>query len=269
MIHQTTVKEFMSGDPVSIDPDASALEAYETMVRHGIRHLPVVGPSARVVGVVTTADLAAVLDLPQRSRRPLAVGEARAALEWRVGEVMTHAPVTLGRDASLAEAAERMADGRFGCLPVVDERGRLEGLLSETDLLYALANMVAGAELRERGKPHTLAGLVAQLERERARIAEQLDRYHAVERELSSDSHDRPMDLPERSAELHEVSLTAGLDALAARRLAALDRALDHARQGRLGRCDTCGGSISLPRLRALPGTTLCIGCARVAESGS
>jgi len=267
MSQQTTVKEFMSGDPVSIEPGASALEAYEAMLRHGIRHLPVVGPSARVVGVVTADDLAAALDLPRRPRRPLGVGEARAALEWRVGDVMTHAPVTLGRDATVAEAAERMADGRFGCLPIVDERGRLEGLLSETDLLYALANMTARAEPGERGKPDTLAPLVAQLERERARIAQQLDRYHAVERELSSDSHDRPMDLPERSAELSEVSLTEELDALAARRLAALDRALDHARQGRLGRCDGCGGPISLPRLRALPGTTLCIDCARVAES--
>jgi len=103
---------------------------------------------------------------------------------------------------------------------------------------------------------------------ERTRIAVQLDRYHRIERELSTDAHDRPMDLPERSAELTEVSLTERLDALAARRLAALDRALDHARQGRLSRCDRCRGSISLPRLRALPGTTLCIDCALEGESG-
>jgi RNA polymerase-binding transcription factor DksA len=181
---------------------------------------------------------------------------------------MTHAPQTLGRDATLAEAADRMAEGRFGCLPIVDEKGRLEGVLSETDLLYALATLAAGATPRGRGKPQALADLVAQLEGERARIAQQLDRYHAVERELSTDAHDRPMDLPERSAELDVVSLTESLDALAARRFAALDRALDRARQGHLSLCDSCGGSISPPRLRALPGTTLCIDCARRAESG-
>jgi RNA polymerase-binding transcription factor DksA len=185
-----------------------------------------------------------------------------------VGQIMTHAPQTLCRDATLADAAERMAEGRFGCLPIVDESGRLEGLLSETDLLHALANLVASGKSREAGKPDALAGLVAQLEQERTRIAERLDRYHAVERELSADSRERPMDLPERSAELGEVSLTETLDGLAARRLAALDCALDHAAQGHLSRCDRCGGSISLPRLRALPGTTLCIDCARAAESG-
>ena len=76
------------------------------------------------------------------------------------------------------------------------------------------------------------------------------------------------MDVPELSAERDLVGLEASLDALAAKRLAALDRALDHARQGRLSVCDGCGGSISLPRLLALPGTTLCIACARAAEAG-
>jgi CBS domain-containing protein len=174
---QTTVKEFMSGDPVSIGPRESALEAYERMLRHGIRHLPVVTQDARVVGVVTADDLAAALALPLQPRRLLAAEERRAALEWSVGEIMTHAPQTLGRDATLAEAAERMAVGRFGCLPIVDESGRLEGLLSETDLLHALANVLASEKPRELGKPDALAGLVSQLERERARITEQLDRY--------------------------------------------------------------------------------------------
>jgi CBS domain-containing membrane protein len=264
---RTTVKEIMSGDPVSIAPEASALDAYETMLRHGIRHLPVVGAGKRVVGVLTADDLAAALALPLRPRRGLAEAERRQALESSVGEIMTHAPQTLVRDASVAEAAERMAEGRFGCLPVVDEEGRLEGLLSETDLLHALATMVESGRAGERGRPDALAGLVAQLDRERARIAQQLDRYHALERDLSTDSRERPMDLPERSAELAEVSLTESLDAFAARRLAALDRALDRARQGSLSRCEACGGVISLPRLRALPGTTLCIDCARSRES--
>jgi CBS domain-containing protein len=264
-----TVKELMSGDPVSVAADASALEAYELLLRHGIRHLPVVSPSGRVVGVITADDLAAALALPLRPQRTLAPGEARAALEWWVAELMTHAPATLGRDATLAEAAELMAEGRFGCVPIVDEKGRLEGLLSETDLLFALANDLrkqrpAGRRAETAG---TLNELVAQLERERARIGAQLDRYHRVERELTADSHE-PTDLPEQSSDLTEVSLTERLDALAARRLAAIDRALDHARQGRLSRCERCGGGISLPRLRALPGTTLCIDCARAEETG-
>jgi acetoin utilization protein AcuB len=261
-----SVKEFMSGDPISVGPDVSALEAYERMLRSGIRHLPVVVADSRVVGVITADDLAAALALPLRPRRSLEPSEARAALEWRVGEIMTHAPQTLERDATLAEAAQLMADGRFGCLPIVDDSGRLEGLLSETDLLYALATMPSSTP-RRREKSDALGTLVAQLEAERARIASELDRYHALEREFTTKSHE-PVDLPERSSDLDVVSLTERLDAMALGRLASIDRALDHARQGRLSVCDACGGSISLPRLRALPGTTLCIDCARDAEGG-
>jgi CBS domain-containing protein/RNA polymerase-binding transcription factor DksA len=262
-----SVKELMSGDPVSLQVDASALEAYEAMLRHGIRHLPVLGAGARVVGVISADDLAAALALPLRPREPLAASVRRSALEYGVGELMTHGPRTLDRDATLAEAAELMAEGRIGCVPIVDEKGKLEGIVTETDLLFALAAQGSGNAARERRQQSALAGLVAELESERDRITHELDRHHAVERELTTDTHERPMDLPERSAERDLVGMESALDALAARRLAALDRALDHARQGRLSVCDGCGGSISLPRLRALPGTTLCIDCARAAET--
>ena len=46
-------------------------------------------------------------------------------------------------------------------------------------------------------------------------------------------------------------------------------RALDHAAQGRLSVCDGCGGRIPLTRLRALPGTTRCVRCARADERES
>jgi CBS domain-containing protein len=138
---QITVKELMSGDPVSIDSRASAFEAYETMRSHRVRHLPVIGGDGRVVGVLAADDLAAKLALPPRPQRQLAEAEARAAQGWRVREVMTRSPQTLGRNASISEAAERMADARIGCLPIVDEEGHLEGVLSETDLLQALATV--------------------------------------------------------------------------------------------------------------------------------
>ena len=62
-------------------------------------------------------------------------------------------------------------------------------------------------------------------------------------------------------------SLPGGNVTLPHKRTAA--RALDHAEQGRLSRCDGCGGSIPLTRLRAVPGTTLCVACARAQETGA
>lgn len=258
------VKTFMSGDPVCIDADASALEAFERMWERGIRHLPVCDDARRVVGVLSLEDMRASLPFPISLRRPLEPGERDAAREWRVGEIMTHAPETLGPESSLAEAAERMAEHRIGCLPIIDEQGCLAGLLSETDVLWALATSLGLRKGDERrGRAGDVAALVAELERERERIRGRLAGRQEAERTLEESDRELPLDEAEHGANLAEIRASRTLDELAIRRLAALDHALDRAAQGVLGICEQCGGAIPVARLRALPGATVCVGCAR------
>jgi len=263
------VKGWMSGDPISVAPDAAVLEAHDRMVDSGIRHLPVVDADNLVVGVLSLDDLRAALPVTLSARAPLGIADRELARELTVGEVMTHSPETAHEDASLGDAADRMADHRIGCLPVVDDDGRLLGMFTETDALRALATSLWSEKISEE---RAVAGeheiLADQLRAEQRRIAVRLEALQGVERELSATVHDQPMDAPESSADLREVRIAEKLDALAVRRLAAIDRALDNAEQGRLGVCDDCGGRIPVPRLRAMPGTTLCVACARAGEKG-
>jgi CBS domain-containing protein len=53
----------------------------------------------------------------------------------KVAEVMTRAPETLSPRATLAEAARKILETRYGGFPVVDEKGRLVGLLQVEELL--------------------------------------------------------------------------------------------------------------------------------------
>lgn len=258
------VKAFMSGDPIWVSPEASALEALERMIDRGIRHLPVLDAERRVVGVLSIDDLRAAMPFSASLRRPLAPGERETAREWQVGEIMTHAPETLGPEATIAEAAERMAERRIGCLPVVDAENRLVGLLSETDVLWAIAT--AGRLPRESAdaaRKRELESLVRELERERERVRDRLARRQREERSLEAVMREEPMDQAERGADVTVVQESLALDELAVRRLAALDQALDRAAQGHLGECARCGGAIPVARLRAMPGATHCIACAR------
>jgi CBS domain-containing protein/RNA polymerase-binding transcription factor DksA len=263
-----TVKAWMSGNPVSVAPDASALEALERMQEHGFRHLPVLDGARRVVGVLSIDDLRAALPFEVSLRSPAQGAQAESAREWCVGDLMTHAPVTLKEGDPLALAAEHMAERRIGCLPIVDDKGTLEGLLSETDLLHALASLLWTDQLREkRGTPRSEPErLVAELSREREALMRKLDAYHARERELSTHSSREPLDEADAGSDRAELQVTEALDALAIRRLRALDHALERADRGVLDRCDECGGRIPLARLHALPGTSLCIACARAKE---
>ena len=101
-----------------------------------IRHLPVLDADGHLVGIVSQRDL-----LRASVSSVLELG-AQADREWLrkvpVRDVMVTPVMTNGPDEPLAEAVDRMVDGKLGCLPVVENRC-LVGLLTETDCLRHLA----------------------------------------------------------------------------------------------------------------------------------
>jgi DnaK suppressor protein len=176
--------------------------------------------------------------------------------------------VTVTADAPLEQAAQLLAERRIGCLPVVDEDGRLDGIVTETDLLNALVTLLwtrRRGERAEAAAPET--GLVATLRAEREHLLERLGDYERQEQEITASRRELALDLAEEGSQATEASFTEELAALASRRLRALEHALERAEQGKLGLCEGCGGRISDARLRALPGATVCIRCARREEA--
>ena len=91
------------------------------------RHLPVVDSHDHVVGVV------ARVDLVEAAGRP---GNPRLV---PVYDVMHRPPITIGPEAELAEAVQTMRDKRIHSLPVIDDDGKLLGIVTDTDLLGALS----------------------------------------------------------------------------------------------------------------------------------
>lgn len=122
------VSKYMSDAPVTIQSDSNYRDAFDIMHDQNLHHLPVVGPDEKVIGILTRRDL----QLAARHFREASV---------EVSEVM-HAPVvTVGPDEPLASAAKRMITDRIGGLPVVDN-GRIVGIITETDLLRALTDLL-------------------------------------------------------------------------------------------------------------------------------
>jgi acetoin utilization protein AcuB len=264
---KSSVKEWMTGDPVSIVADAPALAALDAMIDRGIRHLPVVDFQGRVVGVVSIDDLRAALPMEVNLQRPPSALEREASREVLVGDLMTYAPDVIQGEASLADAAQCMADRRIGCLPVVDARGRLKGILSETDVLQALATRLWTDQVRDwRGPEGEAQAFLDSLQTERERLRKEVLATQREEEGLFAESQGSGLDDEERAADREAGRLAASLHEQAIRRLSALDRALARATTGNLPSCEHCGRAIPIPRLRALPGTTSCVACARRAE---
>jgi acetoin utilization protein AcuB len=262
-----SVKEWMTGHPVSIDVEAPALAALDAMIEHGIRHLPVVDRADRVIGIVSIDDLRAALPLDVSLLRPPSPTERDSLRETTVGEVMTHAPEVVSADSALDEAAQRMADHRIGALPVVDGAGRLEGILSETDVLHAISTRLWTDRVRDRkGQGRELGALIDRWKAERERLRSEVLASGREGDVLIEESRLGGIDDEERAADREGARVADSLRSLAERRLAALDRALALAAEGQLTTCERCGKRIPLPRLQALPGATTCIACARAAE---
>jgi CBS domain-containing protein/RNA polymerase-binding transcription factor DksA len=253
---------------VTIEPQAPAREALALMVEHDVRHLPVVDALGRLVGVLSLDDLRAALPASAgKGAHPHALAQAEFG-GGAVGELMSFAPECATPDTPLAEAADRMAELRIGCLPVIEGRNGLVGILTETDALRALAWASWPEQRRERTARETdLDALVTRMRAERERLERALRGYRETEERFAGHAREEALDFSERAADASESEHARLLRDLASRRLDGLDRALERAADGKLRFCEHCGRRIPLARLRALPGTTRCIACAHSTEA--
>ncbi|MFC2586684.1 MAG: IMP dehydrogenase [Campylobacter sp.] len=133
------VKKSESGviiDPISISPDASVGEALDLMADLHISGVPVVDGKNILIGILTNRDLRFETDR-----------------NTRVKERMTKAPlITAPKGCTLDDAEKIFSQNRVEKLPIIDESGHLEGLITIKDLKkrkeYPNANKDAYGRLR-------------------------------------------------------------------------------------------------------------------------
>ncbi len=140
------VKNRMTPDPVAVAPGDSLARALKLTREHRIRHLPVVD-GGELAGILSDRDIR--LAMPS----PLTVADAdRAAFLERttVAEMMTRDVITAGPYDTVEDAARQLCRHRIGALPVVDAHGRLLGMVTETDVLHAFAEVLAAGGASSR-----------------------------------------------------------------------------------------------------------------------
>lgn len=157
-----TVADVMTREVVTVRPDTPMRELVEDLVNRPFRAVPVVDEEGRVVGIVTNGDLVRRGGLPVRlellqtfDTPALHAQLARLAEPHREArEVMTSPAVTVRPEMDVRHVAELMVRRRLKRLPVVDEAGRLVGIVSRVDLLRTVAGVPEGPPAPERYPPH-------------------------------------------------------------------------------------------------------------------
>jgi CBS domain-containing protein len=137
------VRDLMTRDVVTVTPATTLKDAAALLVERRISGMPVVDDDGGVVGVLSEADV-----LMKEGGEPKREGmlgwlfepndSLRDKLAARVvGEAMTAPPLTIGPEAPAHRAAARMVEEGINRLPVVDEAGRMVGIVTRADLVRA------------------------------------------------------------------------------------------------------------------------------------
>jgi len=118
-----TILAAKGGDIVCIEPTADLAAAVKLLTTHRIGAVVIRGAGGRLGGILSERDIVS------------AISEyGAAALTLPVSQVMTRNVATCGEDDSIASIMERMTEGKFRHLPVVDQ-GRLVGIISIGDVV--------------------------------------------------------------------------------------------------------------------------------------
>jgi len=128
----------MTSDPVTISPNHSIGAALARMRRGGFRRLPVV-ENGELVGIITDRDLRLAMNSPFVMREGWYDSYLMEHIEVR--SCMTPDPVTVDADSDLLDAVRLMRKHKYGGVPVMED-GRLVGILTETDLLNYLEQVL-------------------------------------------------------------------------------------------------------------------------------
>lgn len=140
-------KDLMTANPACCKPETPLDQVAKLMVQHDCGEIPVLDVSEQVVGVVTDRDIVCRV-----------VAEGKNPLAYTADICMSQLVVTVPVDAPVRDVLAEMEKHQVRRVPVVDNRGRCIGMISQADLAWA-------------GREHEVAELVREVSRDTGSVS--------------------------------------------------------------------------------------------------
>jgi CBS domain-containing protein len=167
----TLSREIMTAPAVAFDEDMTLREATVIMARRKVSGAPVMDDDGKLIGVLSESDILeeatrrvgpemgcpslSFLSLPYERivrnedvcRRFNEVGDVK------VGDVMNDEVIAINGDDSAEEALETMIRFDVNRLPVIDEDGRLIGIIARQDIMWSVCRALQADSCKETSPP--------------------------------------------------------------------------------------------------------------------
>ncbi len=137
LLSMMKVRDAMTPDPATCQPTTALRLVATLMLDHDCAAVPIVS-GEEVVGIVTDRDIAC-----------RAVARGWNAAELPASAVMTSPLVAINPDETFDDAIQVMSENHVHHLPVIDDDGRLVGIVAQSDLGRRLTNRELGLLARE------------------------------------------------------------------------------------------------------------------------
>jgi CBS domain-containing protein len=142
-MNRQLVKDWMTPNPITVSSSTTLPEAHHLMEKHGIRRLPVVD-EGELKGLITRGDIRGAEPSEATS---LSIFEIHYLLSrLTVDKIMTTDIVTVKPDDVISVAARLMYEQKIAGLPVVDDEGKVVGIITESDIFRMVIETMGGEE---------------------------------------------------------------------------------------------------------------------------
>jgi len=137
-------KDIMTTPVIHVQTDTKLTEAADLMAKANISGVPVVNADRQVVGVISKKDF--LREMGGRTAIPTFMGVLAHCLNNNgcitialknktVRELMSSPPITVRNDTTMADMAQLLDQKKINRILIVDEQGRLIGIVTRTDFL--------------------------------------------------------------------------------------------------------------------------------------
>ena len=142
-----TVSDLMTTQVFTLEESDTLFTAKQIMDMARVRHVPIVDADKKFIGIITHRDILALAvsklsDIDKTTQDELDAGIP-------LHEIMRTDVAVVTPGTALRDAAQRLLDHKYGCLPVVSD-AELVGIITEADFLRLTISLMDALEVQDR-----------------------------------------------------------------------------------------------------------------------